>query len=295
MLKEVIDRQMDSSKKPEWLIKDYPPLTGDTSKEAVRSQTIKYPKVVRQMDDPPIANQMYGNLSFMFFDDPKTLSTGKKVYGFCKVRGVWPTETTATEDSKRIIREVDSRFQIRIAPIGAWVPLTNENAFCKDLLDVSTKDDDMNQLRSEAIKQKEGEQRKIMRELKEREEDVCTEDLYDDKTTLKYYSMKRVTEMRLSEACEINRKKLVKTEYNQHKVRLELKQLELDKPQYKDEWVECYNQEREKSGIFAYVPGEDEFDEYEKTTAEELEQSLQDSTVKVNEYEADESKNEWGG
>ena len=44
VLKEVIDRQMDSPKKPEWLINDYPPLTGDTSKEAVRSQTIKYPK-----------------------------------------------------------------------------------------------------------------------------------------------------------------------------------------------------------------------------------------------------------
>ena len=286
---------MDSPKKPEWLINDYPPLTGAACKEAVRSQTIKYPKVVRQMDDPPIANQMYGNLSFMFFDDPKTLSTGKKVYGFCKVRGVWPTETTATEDSKRIIREVDSRFQIRIAPVGSWVPLTNENAFCKDLLDVSTKDDDMNQLRSEAIKQKEGEQRKIMRELKEREEDVCTEDLYDDKTTLKYYSMKRVTEMRLTEACEINRKKLVKTEHNQHKIRLELKRLEQDNPHYKDDWVECYNQERKKSGIFAYVPGEDEFDEYEKTTAEELEQLLQDSTIKVNEYEAAESKNEWRG
>ena len=86
VLKEEIDRQMDSkdsSKKPEWLIDDYPPLTGEMEKEAVRSQTIKYPKVVRKMDDPPIANQMYSNLSFMFFDDPKTLSTGKKVYGFC--------------------------------------------------------------------------------------------------------------------------------------------------------------------------------------------------------------------
>ena len=131
-----------------------------------------------------------------------------------------------------------------------------------------------------------------MRELKEREEDVCTEDLYDDKTTLKYYSMKRVTEMRLTEACEINRKKLVKTEHNQHKIRLELKRLEQDNPHYKDDWVECYNQERKKSGIFAYVPGEDEFDEYEKITSEELEQLLQGSTIKVNEYE--ESKNEWG-
>jgi len=296
VLKEVIDRQMDSKvspKKPEWLIDDYPPLTGETNAEAVRSQTIKYPKVVRQMDDPPIANQLYGNLSFMFFDDPKTLSTGKKVYGFCKVRGVWPTETTATEDSKRIIQEVDSRFQIRIAPVGAWVPLTNENAFCKDLLDVGGKDADVNQLRSEAIKQKEGEQRRIMRELKEREDDVQTEDIYDDKKTLKYYSMRRVTEMRLTEACEINRKKLEKIIHNQLKVRLELKQLEQENPQYTGEWVDCYNQEREKSGIFAYVPGPDEFDEYENVTVEELEKLVQEGSVKLKEAEEAEAKNEW--
>jgi len=280
-----------SSKKPEWLIDDYPPLTGETKTEAVRSQTIKYPKVVRQMDDPPIANQLYGNLSFMFFDDPKTLSTGKKVYGFCKVRGVWPTETTATEDSKRIIQEVDSRFQIRIAPVGAWVPLTNENAFCKDLLDVGGKDGDVNQLRSEAIKQKEGEQRRIMRELKEREDDVQTEDIYDNKKTLKYYSMRRVTEMRLTEACAINRKKLDKIIHNQLKVRLELKRLEQENPQYTGEWVECYNQEREKSGIFAYVPGPDEFDEYENTTAEELDKLVQEGKIK--EAEESEAKNEW--
>ena len=101
--------------------------------------------------------------------------------------------------------------------------------------------------------------------------------------------------MRLTEACEINRKKLVKTEHNQHKIRLELKHLERGNPQYKEEWVECYNQERKKSGIFAYVPGEDEFDEYEKITAEELEKALQDSTLQINEYETTESKTEWRG
>jgi hypothetical protein len=170
--------------------------------------------------------------------------------------------------------------------------LTNENAFCKDLLDVGGTGD-VNQLRTEAIKQKEGEQRRIMRELKEREDDVQTEDIYDDKKTLKYYSMKRVTEMRLTEACGINRKKLEKIIQNQLKVRLELKQLERDNPQYTDEWVECYNVEREKSGIFAYVPGPDEFDEYEHTTAAELERLVEESSRKAKEAEEKEDKNAW--
>lgn len=262
-------------KQPEWLIEGYPKLEGNAEKEAVRSQTIKYPMVVRQMDDPPIPNQMFANISFMFFDEPKTLSSGKKVYGFCKVRGVWPTEQSATNDCKRLIREVDSRFQIRIAPVGAWVPLTNENAFCRDLLDVGSSVSQMEiNLRNDAIKEKESEQRRIINELKEREQEVTDEDIYDDKSTLRYYSMRRVTEMRLSEAVQINRMKLNKILKNQLKVRAELKHLEKDFPEYPSQWVDCYNIERRKAGIFEYVPGEDEFTEYEEVPLEHLEEAL---------------------
>ncbi len=262
----------NQQKKPEWLIEDYPPLNEQSQLEAIKTQIITYPKVVRKMDDPSIVNQNFSNISFMFFDAPKTLSSGKKVYGFCKVRGVWPTEMSATQDCKRIIREVDSRFQIRIAPVGAWVPLTNENAFCRDLLDVGGGSSET-QLRSDAIKEKESEQRRIMRELKEREQEVNDDDIYDDKTAVRYYAMRRVTEMRLSEAAAINRKKLEKVERNQIKVRLELKRLEAEFPDHASQWLECYNEERKKSGIFEYVPGEDEFQQYEALTLSELERA----------------------
>lgn len=258
------------SKKPEWLRPEYPPLADASQEEAVKIQIIRYPMVVRKMDDPSIPNQMFANVSFMFFEEPKTLSTGKKVYGFCKVRGVWPTETDATQDSKRIIREVDSRFQIRIAPVGAWVPLTNENAFCRDLLDVETENGKTEGLRNDAIKEKEKQQRQVMRELKEREESVQDEDIYDDKSALKYYAMKRVTEMKLSEAVQINRKKLEKVEASQQIVRLELKHIECKFPEHSSTWLECYNEERAKSGIHPYVPGDTEFEEYEKVTLNDL-------------------------
>ena len=99
--------------------------------------------------------------------------------------------------------------------------------------------------------------------------------------------------MRRTEACAINRKKLYKIIHNQLKVRLELKRLEQENPQNTGEWVDSYNQEREKSGILAYVPGPDEFDEYENVTVEELEKLVQEGSVKVKEAEESEAKNEW--
>ena len=99
--------------------------------------------------------------------------------------------------------------------------------------------------------------------------------------------------MRLTEACELNRQKLDKTTHNQLKVRIELKQLERENSQYTSEWIECYNQEREKSGLFEYVPGENEFEEYEKTVLEDLEKNFLESDIKIKEYKAAESKNEW--
>ena len=66
----------NQQKKPEWLIEDYPPLNEQSQVEAIKTQIITYPKVVRNMDDPPIVNQNFSNISFMFFDAPKTLSSG---------------------------------------------------------------------------------------------------------------------------------------------------------------------------------------------------------------------------
>ena len=76
-------------------------------------------------------------------------------------------------------------------------------------------------------------------------------------------------------------------------MRLELKRLEQQNPQYADEWVDCYNAEREKSGIFAYVPGSDEFADYEKTSIKDLESLVAVSGEKVERNAEAEGKEPW--
>jgi hypothetical protein len=103
-----------------------------------------------------------------------------------------------------------------------------------------------------------------MREIREREDECKRDDVYDDKQSLKYYAMKRVTEMRLTEEIEKRLQQLSAIQESLVKTRTELKTLEKSHSTYTDEWVDCYNVERQKAGIPAFVPSKDQFAEYEK-------------------------------
>nr|QBK87073.1 MAG: uncharacterized protein LCMAC103_04170 [Marseillevirus LCMAC103] len=256
---------------PPWMIPDYPPLKGTALREALSAQTIRYPMVTRGLRDPPIPNQAYSNVSFMFLDTPGVLKSGKKIYGFYNPRGNWPTDGTATADCERIIREVDSRYPVRIGPVGAWLPITPDDAVVADHLDVRMGKSE-HHLRDRAAKDAAAKQRTIQRELRERERELQEEvDINDDKDDIRYYTMRRYTDMKLHEAIVGARKKIADMRYNLLKCRVELKRLELKHPTHSGEWLDVYNAERAKTGIGAYVPGEHEFDDYEAATLDAME------------------------
>ena len=259
-----------------------PPLSSEQIRAAAKDKIVTYPEITRTDADPPISNQGYTNISFLLFKEPRKLKTGKPVYGFFKNRGNWATPDLARSEAAKIIREVDSKFQIRIGPVGRWLPIADEDRLCEDLLDVKTEDQDI-QLRDQAVKEKEAEQRRIMREIKEREEECKKTDIYDDPTSLTYYSMRRVTEMKLTEELDNMRRKIENTLKIRNKVWKELRALEYDHKDYVNEWLERYNEERRKGGIPDFKPSERQFDDYEKTTLHNIvDESKEDIVVTVN-------------
>jgi len=261
-------------RQPEWLVPGYPPLKAEDSvgQAAVEGQTWFYPQVVRTMVDPPIQGQRLGLLSFMLFKEPRKLRNGKPVYGYVKLRGNWSDESQSKFEASKIIREVDSKYVIRVAPTGAWVPITEEDAFVKEKLDVKMRKDEV-ALRDEAVKEKEAEQRRIQREIREREEELKRGDIYDDPTSLTYYSMRRVTELRLMEARDNQLRQIESIKKTLRKVQKETKRLERDHPEYEDQWVDCYNEERRKAGVPDYVPSEDQDREHAEAVFDNLEDS----------------------
>ena len=240
---------------PDWYIPDYPPLKSSdlVGKAAVEGQIVTYPKIVRTVVDPPINNQSIGNISFMLFSEPKKTKNGKPMYGFVKLRGIWNGEQQAKYEASKIIREIDSKYPIKISPVGVWLPITEDEDASKDKIDVKIKDDEVH-LRDEVVKEKEAEQRKIQRELDERKRELESGDIYDDPTSLKYYTMRMVTLIRLREEKDRLIKQLSSIDVNLDKVNHDLFNLEKSHPNYNDDWIECYNIERRKSGIPDFCP-----------------------------------------
>jgi len=254
-----------------WFIPNYPQLSNsdDVGKAAMNGQVYTYPKVVRKMIDTPITSQRYGNISFMLFEKPQ-MANNKPVYGFVKIRGNHESERVAREDAYRIVRDIDSKFQVRIAEVGCWVPITESDVVVKELYDVRESDQEIH-LRDQAIKTKEQEAAKIARELKEGEKKLQDEgDIYDNPDSLRFYAMKRVTEMTLMETFKAQKAKMELMDKKIAEQRIILKRLEKLHPEYKTEWFEEYDQERKKAGITPFIPGSNQFDEYEAANLEEL-------------------------
>lgn len=259
-----ISKIQKTPEKPEWLIPGYPSLSSRdlVGQAAVNGQIIDYPKVVRTMNDDPISGQGFGNISFMLFKEPRKLATGKMIYGFMKNRGNWPTSEHAIKKAGDIVREQDSKYKVKVLPVGAWVPITDEDRFVKEQIDVRENEGEVH-LRDEAQREKENERRRITREIREREDEAKNGgDIYDDPTSLTYYSMRRVTEVKLQEAIETQKRQIATMEEKIVEVQKELKRLEISHPNYIDEWIDRYNEERRKAGIPDYVPSDDQLESY---------------------------------
>lgn len=254
---------------PEYFQPRAKPLTGEELESAIKGQ-IAYPKVLRKQNDPPLAGQTFSNISFMMFSEPKKMTNGKMAYGFFKQRGSFASEEDSTVNAEDLIRDVDSKFKIRITRTGCWYPLLEESAMddiTTDKLDVKMNKDDESEvhLRDRAAKEKLAKERRIQREIREKEDELRNGgDIYDDQKSLEFYTMKRVTEMRLIEAREHKTKLLEDIHKNIVDTRKILADLEFHNPEYNEEWINRYNEERAKTGIPAFKPGEDQFEEYEK-------------------------------
>jgi hypothetical protein len=222
---------------------------------------IKYPQVVRGHEDEPIPNQEVGLFSFNLFREPKKMQSGHLAYGFVKFRGNYSSNETATAKATSIIKTQDSTNEVLIFPVGQWYPITTDPNIVTDRLDVKMNDNDK-QLRDQAAKEKQEDDKKIMRQIKEREEECKSHDHYDDTRSLDFYTMKRNTEKFLTEAIEAARTKLEESELKRRTVWNILRQIEVDYPEYPDTWLDRYNQERAKAGIPEYIPSDKQFQDY---------------------------------
>lgn len=244
------------------------PLRGDEGAQAVKGQLYTYPKIVRGHSDSPVSNQGMGLVSFALLEDPVTISSGKKVFGFVKLRGNYPDYDSCKREASKIIKEVDSNFQVRIGAVGQWLPITDDDTFVKEQIDVDTEeteDGEIPQLRTEATLRKQKEDERRIKELKERSKEVQENDVYDDHDSIEYYVMKRVADMKLFETYEETLAKLKELKEKMTMIHSEVNELTEKHPEHNEKWLDKYNEKRKELGIPGEFTPTDSYLEYCET------------------------------
>ncbi len=253
---------------PLWLDPTHPDLKGAPAREAVKDLIIPtYPKVIRSQTDLPVTQQQCGLVSWQLFKEPKKLTNGSIVYGFFKLRGNYSDANQCKNRAADIIRTQDSKNKIRLAPVGAWLPITDSDDVSKETVNVSDDTDGMTAAKELAAKETEGEQARIMKEVRDRAEEVTTsKDYNDDPDHINYYTMKRVGWLRMIEHRDQERKKLEELEKKISISRKLLHSLETKHPTFATDWIDNYNIERRRVKIPDYTPSVVEDEEYKKFT-----------------------------
>jgi hypothetical protein len=225
-------------------------LTPEETDVAFKDLIVKFPKVERMPVDPPIAGQNVGLFSFKLL--PKPLNG---VYGFLKFRGAFASQGEWENHAKNIIRIVDSKHHIWPYQQGRWMPITTNEDFAKETLEVSQQEELSNIFSQRETEQQKQEAQKV-REVKSRERKLMEEmkRAEPDKSSIDYYAQQVMKVQQLESWLDMMRKRKRDMIKALKAGREEISRVETDHPEYKDQIDERIKQIKEEVGLDADAP-----------------------------------------
>lgn len=178
-------------------------LTDEQTEAAFKELVVRFPKVERLPVDPPVAGQNYGLFSFKFLPKPVN-----GVYGFLKFRGAFATQHEWESHAKNIIRTVDSKHHLWPYQQGRWMPITTNEEFAQETLEVSQQEEISN-IYNQRETDEQKQQAAAVREIKSRERKLMEEARRKelDKSTLEYYAQQVMKVQQLESWLEQMRKR----------------------------------------------------------------------------------------
>lgn len=111
-------------------------LTDAQVEIAFKENVVRFPRVEKLPIDPPIAGQNWALFSFKFLPTPVG-----GVHGFLKFRGAFHDQDSWEKHAKNVIKCVDSKHKIWPFEQGKWMPITDNEEYAKETLDVNQQDD----------------------------------------------------------------------------------------------------------------------------------------------------------
>lgn len=206
-----------------------------------------FPRVERRYADPVDPMQRIGLISFV---PAKGATPNEKgIYGYSKIRGVYPTDGEASEKAEFLIRNVDSYHQIYHSYVGRPFPLTLSSKYSAETDEIDIRKA-ITESVSNNIKNKKNEEQKIIKEIEDREKELLSDttnreeaDPFDNYITLKVKKAQITwtyieTEKKLQEMKDI----IIKT-------RQELKDIDKENDDYSEKYFSKYMDARKTSGL----------------------------------------------
>lgn len=225
-------------------------LTQEQTSVAKKELIVKFPKIERIPVDPPLAGQNFGLFSFKFLPKPVN-----GVYGFLKFRGAFSSEADWEKHATNIIRTVDSKHHIWPYQQGRWMPITTNEDFAQETLEVSQQDE-LRRIFNQQESTEQKQQASKVREIKNREQKLMEEARHKelDKTTLDYYAQQAMKVEQLESWLEQMRKRKRDMLKALLAGKEEMSRVEEEHPEYRDQVADKIRQIKEEIGLDADAP-----------------------------------------
>lgn len=225
-------------------------LTAEQTEAAFKELVVKFPRIERLPIDPPLAGQNWALFSFKFLPKPVN-----GVYGFLKFRGAFSSQPEWEAHAKNIIRNVDSKHHLWPYQQGRWMPITTNEDFAQETLEVSEQEEIAN-IYNQRESDEQRKQAQKVREIKSREKKLMEEARRKetDKTSLDYYAQQVMKVQQLESWLEMMRKRKRDMLKALTAGREEMKRVEGEHPEYIDQVDERIRVIKEEIGLDADTP-----------------------------------------
>jgi len=245
----------DRNEDTKWLPQSVPSLTSVQTEAALSDLNItdhvyNYPKLERHYCDPNIMNQKIALVSFVPSQGAKADADG--IYGMIKCRGNYATDEEANERAAYLIQNIDSYHKIYHCYVGRPFPATVSSSYSADTSEIDIRNKVMKVI-SEDVKQQKREEKKIIDDMKEREQNLLAEskraqdDIPED--PIETYTTSRVKYAQLSWTYIETEKKMQQMKESIIRTRTELKEMDEEYPDFIQQYRDKYMKARTDAGI----------------------------------------------
>jgi hypothetical protein len=243
-----MDRDLENKWKPQT---SAPVLNDNQTLEAMKELNItsfveKFPKVDRTYSDPAIPLQLFGLLSFVPAKGAKPNEHG--IYGFAKLRGNYATEIESNQRAEFIIRNVDSFHKIFHTYVGRPFPLTESSDYSAELSEIDIRKQTAESI-STNIREKKMEEQQVIREIKQKEENLLAESKRESSDPYEDYITMRVKNAQLQFTYLEHLRKKDEIKDIILKTRKEIKQMDEEYPEFSKTYYQKYMDARKEAGI----------------------------------------------